>query len=703
MREMELNNNNRPNHVSKSSSPSSSSVTSRRSTLAESYADRQSASRNGVRIGSIIHGIVSLPFFLTRLSQFLKATRPQLELDLVNLAGSPNLPSWSPADSAHASYLPPQQEVHSLVLFWQTHFFRFPILSELQFRREYQALVAESGPNEPRKASPLADIILALCMQLMNFDFNRTNPGSSRGSVSSTNGGASIAGFQYYRRCQEALDWTTETPSITTLQCYIFSIVYLYEAGLVNWAQMTLGKAISLAELLGLQNEPPSTDSEPEKEIARRTWWSLYSLDVMLSTEIGRPAMIGFNGSNCRPPTDSDEVGEWLAPHYRHDDACPSWLGFQTYTLRLLQITRSIRSSFYEIYDRVVGEDGYDIFVNKGEAREKCAKSMTEPMKELDAWARAVPRGYYVPRKEGEQFSTRPFVLDLDPDPNILIHCQRQRLLLELQYHLQCMTLYQPFICFVSPMDTSTPLSDGKADTGLSHAIAMTNMIHQAVTTSEALNGVRFVFRWQKAAFFFMIGHAYTFPLSSHRAVISKTVDMAVAVIDMYVGTVLEAQNTAIIARALAADIKLLLSGFYTTEDLSSLTWLGSTRPTSRSPVDLNAPMAPMVPMAPMESQPSSSNSRHEAHAAYGPMTMAPTLAATTASFPTVLTTLDELSDPNNFLGLVESENNWGAMEAMWSPLGSLGSHDINEWNNISDGVLEGIDDYGMHDMLGPS
>ncbi|TGJ83808.1 hypothetical protein E0Z10_g4952 [Xylaria hypoxylon] len=678
--------NDRLSEGSKSSRHSSSTV-SRRASLIEPFADRQSASRNDVRIGSIVYGMGSLPFLLTRLSQFLETIRPQLKLDLTSSIGSPSILAWLPADSTTAIYLPPQQEVHSLALFWQTHYFSFPILKEGQFRKDYQALVAESGPSEPRKASPLVDIVLALCMQLGSFHIRHASPELSDGSCSPKPGCASLAGFQYYRRCQEAIDRTIETPSITTIQCYIFSIVYLCEAGLVNLAQVTIGKAVSLAMLLGLPNEPPSSDSEPDKEISRRTWWSLYSLDVMISMEVGRPPMIGTTDTTCRPPSDSNEFAEWLAPHYRHDDACPSWLGFQTQKLRLLHITRSVRSNFYDRYDRVVGEEGYEAFVNNGDAREKCASFMTEPMKELNAWGKDVPNGYYVPRKEGEPFSTKRSVLDLDPNPNILVHCQRQRLLLELQYHLQCMNLYQPFICFVSIIDAPTPLSDSKAAAGLSHAITMTTMIHEAVTTSDALNGVYCVFRWQRAALFFMIGYAYTFPLSGSRAAISKTVEMAITIIDLYVGAQPEARSTATIARVLADDTRSM------SDDWSPSTWMGASTSKSRSPVDLDV-IKPSAAVTPSTMQPLFGSTPRIVN--LDGLATTPVTTATTA--PTTVVAPNELFSSSSMPELADLGSSWWAMEMMWASMGSVENQDVDEWPMMSGSVLEGMDSNEIQD-----
>lgn len=191
-------------------------------------------------------------------------------------------------------------------------------------------------------------------------------------------------------------------------------------------------------------------------------------------------------------------------------------------------------------------------------------------MKGVDAWAREIPRGYCVPRREGWPFSTERSTLDLAPTPRILVHCQRQRLLLELQYHQQCMSLYQAFICLGPTPEMSTPLADGAAAAGLGHAQALTSMLYQALTASEALSGVYHVFRWQTNALFTMLGYAYSFPFSSSRATVRMSIRMAIAVVDSYRDVLTEARPVASLARVLARDLGDLANRFYTGSSWSS-------------------------------------------------------------------------------------------------------------------------------------
>lgn len=507
---------------------------------------------------------------MPRMRRFLQETRPPLDLRGLSQGQGTSSPPETSLDSRGASYLLPSQEPHYLALFWQSHYFGYPILSEAEFGREYQSLIAKTVPGQPRPPSPLVDVILALCVQIASFSLS---PVAADGADQPwgaadrpEHGYPSLAGFQYYRRCQEALDRSTETPSIATVQCHVFSIVYLYEAGLIDAAHAATSRAITAAVISGLHAEPPPHLSGPEKERARRTWWSLQALDARLSAETSRAPVVASAAlalSVCHQPTDTLEYARWLAPHYHHDETCPPWPGFQTQTLRLLETASAIRNAFDA---RCAEVGGTDVFAHDAAAREDCARRLSEQMKSLDAWARQVPRGYYMPRTAGRPFSTDAgSAPELALSSNILVHCQRQRILLELHYHHACLSLYQPFLCLAATAaGTSTPVADGNAAAGLRHAMALTRLLHQALAASEeVLSGVYHVFRWQRAALFATLAYAYVFPLSPARDAIRASVDKAVAVVEMYRDALPGAAAVALTARALRKDVASVVDGFY--------------------------------------------------------------------------------------------------------------------------------------------
>ncbi|KAI1263595.1 fungal-specific transcription factor domain-containing protein [Xylariaceae sp. FL1019] len=514
----------------KSESPSPVSPT-RRTSLFDSYGSGLSSSRNGVRLDSVLYGVGSLPFFLTQMRQYLEVSRAHanIDLDVSAHAGGPQNLTENAQISLHKSYLPASQEIHFLDLFWQSHYFSYPIIKEADFRKDFKALVDSSNPGEPRKASPLIDIVLALCIQLANFRLRQKTP--REGNSHLIPDAPCLAGLQYYQRCNDVIEATVDKPSLTTM------------------------------------------------------------LDAKLSMEIGQPPMIDHSKHTCRLPSDSPETAMWLAPHYPYDENCPTWLGFQTQTLRLVDAVRTAWCTFYATYDNLVGENAHSQFLETASTREECAILLTELMKTLDTWTRQVPAGYYVPRKDaGRPFQTIDSApIDLDVSRNVLIHCIRQRLLLEMQYHYYCMCLYRPFICFGTRCESPTPLSAEKAVSCLNHAIALTVMIHQAMTSSEALFGIYDVYRWQKSVLFTILGFAYTFPVSPKTQGLSKTIDMAIANLAFFADTLSEAGPVVTMGRALANDVSTILSGLYHTSSWPT----SSAPPTSTAASSIASPILP--------------------------------------------------------------------------------------------------------------
>ncbi|GME35995.1 uncharacterized protein K452DRAFT_208217 [Neofusicoccum parvum] len=244
------------------------------------------------------------------------------------------------------------------------------------------------------------------------------------------------------------------------------------------------------------------------------------------------------------------------------DDSGMTWLGFQTQNLRLLNTVRSISSAFYAKCDAVVSEINAKDFYGDGKARESCARFLTDQMKELSSWAKHLPAGYKMARRSGEPFSTDRSPAPLDLDYNMPICYQRQRLILELQYHLHALILYRPFICFAPTPETATPLSDSKAASSLSHAMALTYMLHQALTCSEILSGMNQVFRWQSNALFTMLGFSLTYPVSQHTVATRKAIETAITVVETYRFSVPEAAQVVATARNLVKHINAIVIGF---------------------------------------------------------------------------------------------------------------------------------------------
>ncbi|KAJ2991054.1 hypothetical protein NUW58_g2660 [Xylaria curta] len=100
------------------------------------------------------------------------------------------------------------------------------------------------------------------------------------------------------------------------------------------------------------------------------------------------------------------------------------------------------------------------------------------------------------------------------------------------------------------------------ASAALNHALTFANMVRQALTSCEALNGIHNIFRWQKNAVFTMLAYAYTFPICASAATIRQNMMAAIAVMDMYRDIHPEAGSVVAIARKLAEDVGTVVGGF---------------------------------------------------------------------------------------------------------------------------------------------
>ena len=104
-----------------------------------------------------------------------------------------------------------------------------------------------------------------------------------------------IAGRWLYQRSQTLLACELENPSNTTLQCYIFSIYYLCSASFQNMAYSTLALAVRTAHILGLHLEPSADMPRNQRELRKRLWWTLYTLESKTYISLdghGRPTYL---------------------------------------------------------------------------------------------------------------------------------------------------------------------------------------------------------------------------------------------------------------------------------------------------------------------------------------------------------------------------------------------------------------------------
>ena len=526
-----------------------------------------------------LYGPFSSFYFLTRLDSHIGLTLqlPHLDSHLQPNAASKFFasPTSPRKDSLENRSIPSDslmtgeilswaQEDYFLGLFWQSYHATIPIIDEHEFREHYESLRVMSSPSgrASRKPSPLVDIILALCIQY-GMAFVPRNDANRGCKTEVDSNDSSIAGRGFYRRCQTLLSYEAETPSILTLQCHIFSAIYLRDASFLNMAHTSLAVAIRIAHILGLHQEPAEHLPRAEKELRKRLWWTVYALESKACMALGRPWLAQVSQVNCTLPVDDQELALLSGPNFASSSQDITWLSYHVHYVKLVLAARAVQVAFESKCIQVLGaNDGKSIYKNP-EALETLAGFLSQSLQCIRTWAQNVPDAMKTERRGGgKPFSTDRSALEVDPvAPQWL---QRQRLLLELLYHNVVMYLYRPFICFSTPVGSSIPLADGNSISCLNHAIANTSIILQMLTTTDILNGWHEAYQFQWNATLSMIGFMFAYPVCPPTPSARKTINSAIAVFEIFCNNFAVAASATHMTRDLAAKVDFFIDRFRT-------------------------------------------------------------------------------------------------------------------------------------------
>ncbi|RGP71022.1 hypothetical protein FSPOR_3710 [Fusarium sporotrichioides] len=505
-------------------------------------------------------GPSSLYFFTHRLSTFLST---QAEHMLIHLASNLELREQptvaqdssrllAPLTGTHdeAFYLTPIQEEYFLALYWETyHTSLYPIIDEASFKTHIQSLYVNVPPGLHRRQSALVDIIIAMCMQ---YHISSRPAGKTTCIVEDDD--ATLAGRWYYRRAQTLLACEVESPSLSTLQCHLLCGVYVCVGSFHNMADSICSLAVRTAYMLGLHLEPPSTLPSSERELRRRLWWSVFELDTKVGIKVGRPFLVRTTHKMPQLPQDNltaaIESGSTFAPIGEN----ATWLSFSLQRFKLYQVARDLNLSFYG--QELKFKDGGS-FYNDNSAMDDLAVSWGPQIAALTEWTKQVPHPLKNKRKNGVAFSGDGSTLDLEQYAPLWL--QRQRLCLELEYNHLCISLHRPFISFSLHQGSNTVAMAVKC---AQHAIDLTNITHQALTTTTILHGWHEAFQWQWSAAMTLVGFVMVNTQHTLAAVARRSIQSAVSVLDMFASSFDAAAKAAIIVRTLHTNIETVMTQF---------------------------------------------------------------------------------------------------------------------------------------------
>ncbi|KAI0403300.1 hypothetical protein F4802DRAFT_599264 [Xylaria palmicola] len=520
------------------------------------------------------YGPSSLFYYINRMNNYLSAVFQQLHPDdliqLKSVAKTFATPDCNPADDddkadakavsqtvSNEAYLTPAQEEYFLNLYWQSYHTMLPILNEADFRKHYRSLATQ--PGQPRKPSPLIDIVIAVSMQVGMAMVQRN---SSR-ALSATEVGKddpSIAGRLYYRRCQRLLYNEQEAPTLMTVQCHILSAVYACCAAFQNMCHVALALAVRSAHMLGLHTEPPDGLPLATQELRRRVWWNLYTLESKTCMKLGRPFYTDENATSCGLPAHDHLAASVAGSDIALLDENTTWLTYNLYNTRLLLSGRKVHAAFYEKYPEYYNGNTGRVIYDDLPALERYAEFLSTAMKPLDDWAKSVPDALKTKREgTGRPLSTdhSPIVVEQFVPPWL----QRQRLLLELLYHGLRLNLYRPFICFPSLVTEPSPLGNtclSHATSAAEHSVAMTRIFHHVVRNTDLLAGWHETFQWQWNAALTLAGFLFAHPTSSIATRVRESIDLSIVVFEDFGRSFGTSLSAAAVMRDLAIKIDFL-------------------------------------------------------------------------------------------------------------------------------------------------
>ena len=461
-------------------------------------------------------------------------------------------------DSITGGYLTATQEDYFLDLFWQSYHCTLQIIDEVEFREHYKSLWLTSATS--RKPSALVDIVLALCMQYGVASVPRSNA-VTEPKLDVDSSDATIAGRWLYHRSQTLLTSELESPTIVTLQCYIFSVYYLCSASFQNMAHSTLALAIRTSHILGLHMEPPADMPRNQRELRKRLWWTLYTIEIKTCMKLGRPWSVQISQVTCSLPADDPELA--LLSGSNHTSAQDvTWLTYSLQNTKLVLAARAIYVAFYDKCADILGTKDGTTFYSDPQILEDCAELLLSKMKCLQTWLNDLPKALTTKRKgTGEPLSTDRSPLDMELFAPLWF--QRQRLLLELLYHNLAMNLYRPFICFATECSSCLPLTKRHAISCANHAIAITYIQEQMLTETKTLNGWHEAFQWQWNATLSMIGFILAYPLDPSTPSTRKAIDSAISVFKEFGTNSAIAASAAKVTRDLTVKADLLIDRFH--------------------------------------------------------------------------------------------------------------------------------------------
>jgi hypothetical protein len=187
-------------------------------------------------------------------------------------------------------------------------------------------------------------------------------------------------------------------------------------------------------------------------------------------------------------------------------------------------------------------------------------------VKKFENWTNGVPSALATKRKNG----SRPFATgstDLEIEQYAPLWLQRQRVILELMYHNLSANVCRPFISFA--LTPSLTVAEELAFKCAGHAIALTSITHQVLSSTNILSGWHEAFQWQWNSAMTLVGFVLAYPQSSMTVAARDAITLSVSVFDIFGNSFAVANSAAAIVRNLITKIDFLTKRAWQRQSLS--------------------------------------------------------------------------------------------------------------------------------------
>jgi hypothetical protein len=518
--------------------------------------------------GTQCFGPSSSVYFATQLNSYLEKTLATLsdvvvEPDTTSSSlhypkgsrSSMKKPSLRRGNSASSKPLTRWQEEDFLNLFWHSYHLMYPLVDEQEFWQHHRSIWIT--PWESRKPSALVDILLAVSMQ-----YGTALPppdlairGARAGERAKD---AATAGRSYYRRCQAYLADELENPSITNLQCYLFSVIYLSNAGMHSAAHGILAIACRMGSTLGIHREAPHDLEDDQRNLHRRLWWTVCALEIKNSMELGRPFSIGNSQVFSALPTSSPQMGTISIPGEETSSSTGSSFDANLQFIKLMLVARSVYITFYNKSADLLGLSQQNDLYGSSRTLEESAEFLRSTLHHFQTWVDNLPSILKPKRREnGEQLYSN----DSSHEQRSMLSFaqQRQQLFLELHYHTVMMNLFRPFIFYSQSPGVSNPQTEWNASSCVNHAIIIINLIHENLTASNLLVGWVETLQWLGNAFLSLVGYTLAYPEGQTTMVAREAILKAIQSFNILSETLSMAASSSKAAQDLVTKAELLV------------------------------------------------------------------------------------------------------------------------------------------------